>query len=149
MILRSLLLGIIFFDYKFLLSYIFCGNHGDDFEVGFDVNYEIVTTFYKNHIYAKNLFLNFGALYIFVILLFVTGRSKIFAAKSPAKLMYLNFAFIPYYIVGIFVTYFTEVRVYSELIPLITTLFLIYLSTIKKLSLETVPKTEDQFAAKR
>lgn len=141
-IINSFLLGIIFLGYKFLLSYIFRNNPGDDFEVGYTVNWEIITTFYKNRILAKNLALNFGGIYIFTILLFLTGRWKYFTSKSPSKLMYINFAFIPYFIVGIFVTYFTEVRVYSELIPLFTTLFLIYLSTIKKLSLETDPKTK-------
>lgn len=137
-ILNTILLGLIFAGYKILLAYIFRNNPGDNVEVGFAVNMEILTSFYKNRVYAKNLGLNFGGLYLFTILLFVTGRWKVFTSKSPAKLMYLNFAFIPYLIVGIFVTYFTEVRVYSELIPMITTLFLIYLSTFKKLFIETI-----------
>jgi len=139
-ILNSFLLILIFAGYKVLLAYIFRNSPGDNFEIGFTVNMDILTSFYKNHIYAKNLGLNFGGLYIFTILLMIMGRWKIFTAKSPARLLYLNFAFIPYFIVGIFVTYFTEVRVYSELIPLITTLFLIYLSTFRRIIIESVHK---------
>jgi len=143
LIINSLLLALIFAGYKVLLAYIFRNNLGANFEVGFVVNMEILASFYKNPVYAKNLGLNFGGLYIFTVLLLITGKWKVFASKSPANLLYLNFAFIPYFIVGIFVTYFTEVRVYSEVIPIITTLFLIYLSTYKKLSIESIHKPKD------
>ena len=51
----------------------------------------------------------------------------------------MNLAIVPYYIFGIFITYITEVRVYTELIPMITTLFLIFLSSFKFSGLEPRP----------
>ena len=52
------------------------------------------------------------------------------------KLVFVNLAVVPYLLLGIFLIYFTEVRVYAELIPMFTTLFVIYLSTFEKLELK-------------
>ncbi len=124
-ILNTFLLGIILIGYRLLLNYIFRNNPGDTFEVGYYENIRIVKELFSNRILLKNLALNFGGLYIFVILLFVTGAWK----KYPdRRKVYMNLALVPYYIFGIYVTYITEVRVYTELIPMITTLFLIYLT---------------------
>ncbi len=139
-ILNSVLLITIFVIYKLFLGYIFRNNPGDNVEGTIGWNIEIISNFYRNHTYFKNLAFNFGGLYIFIILLFLTGRRKKFTAKASAKLLYINLTFIPFYIMGIFVIYFTEVRVYSELIPIVTTLFLIYLSTFNIFSNGTAEK---------
>lgn len=133
---NTALLGILFIAWKLLLNYIFRDNPGDSFEVGYYENIRIVKELFSNKVLLKNLALNFGGLYIFVILLFVTGVWKKFQQKN---LLLVNLAIIPYYIFGIYITYITEVRVYTELIPMITTLFLIYLSTLKKLGLKPYP----------
>ena len=86
----------------------------------------------------KNLGFNFGALYIFVLLLFITGRWKQYPDRRK---IFANLAFIPYILLGVFITYFTEVRVYTELIPMVSLLFIIYLSTIRKLNLMPAKKS--------
>ena len=73
---------------------------------------------------------NLGLLYIFAVLLFVTGRWKLFKNRG---LLYTNLAIIPFILIGIYTIYFVEVRVYAETLPLFTNLFLIYLSTFDKL----------------
>jgi hypothetical protein len=132
-IVNTAILGIIFVGWKLLLNYIFRNNPGDSFEVGYYENIRIVKELFGNKVLLKNLALNFGGLYIFVILLFVTGAWKKFPNK---KLLFINLVIVPYYIFGIYITYITEVRVYTELIPMITTLFLIYLSGFQKLGLQ-------------
>ncbi len=109
---------------------------GDSFEVGYYENIRIVENLFTNKTLLKNLLLNFGGLYIFVILLFVTGSWKKFPDRRK---LFMNLAIVPYYIFGIYITYITEVRVYTELIPMITTLFLIYLSNFKFTGLVPVP----------
>jgi len=132
-ILNVIILGSMFIAYKLFLSYLFRNNPGDTFEVGFQENIRIITNLFNNRIFMKNLGLNFGGLYIFVILLFVTGRWE----KYPdRRKILINLAFIPYIILGIYIIYFTEVRVYTEPIPMVTTLFIIYLSTFKKFNLK-------------
>jgi hypothetical protein len=130
---RTIILGAIFIGWKLLLNYIFRNNPGDSFEVGYYENVRIVKELFTNKILLKNLALNFGGLYIFVILLFITGAWKKFPNR---KLLFINLVIVPYYIFGIYITYITEVRVYTELIPMITTLFLIYLSSFEKLGLQ-------------
>lgn len=134
-IVSTTVLGILFIGWKLLLGYIFRDNPGDSFEVGYSENIRIVKELFSNRVLLKNLALNFGGLYIFVILLFVTGAWKKFPNK---KLLYINLVIIPYYIFGIYITYITEVRVYTELIPMITVLFLIYLSNFKRAGFFTV-----------
>ncbi len=133
---NTLMLGVIFVGYKLLLGYIFRDNPGDSFEVGYYENIRIVENLLTNRTLLKNLLLNFGGLYIFVILLFVTGSWKRFPDRRK---LFMNLAIVPYYIFGIYITYITEVRVYTELIPMITTLFLIYLSNFKFSGLVPVP----------
>lgn len=137
-ILNTAILSVLFIGYKVLLSYIFKDNSGDNFEVGYYENIRIVKELFSNKILLKNIALNFGGLYIFVILLFITGAWRFFPDK---RLIYINLVIIPYYIFGIYITYITEVRVYTELIPMITTLFLIYLSGFKRLNLQPVTKS--------
>ena len=139
-ILNTLLLGIIILVFKALLSYIFQNNPGATYEIGFGENIRILSNLFNNRIFMKNLGFNFGALYIFVILLFITGRWKIFPDK---RFVFVNLAFIPYIILGIYMIYLTEVRVYTELIPMVTTLFLLYLSTFEKFKLH--PQKMEKF----
>ncbi len=136
-IVNTAILGIIFVGTKLLLNYIFRNNPGDPFEVGYYENIRIVKVLLGNRTMMRNLALNFGGLYIFVILLFVLGAWKKFPDR---RLVYVNLAIIPFYIFGIYVTYITEVRVYTELIPMITTLFLIYLSTFKRFGFNNQPQ---------
>jgi hypothetical protein len=125
-----------------LLSFVFKDNPGATYEVGFSENIRILTNLFSNRIFMKNLGLNFGAIYIFVILLFVSGRWKKFPGK---RLVFLNLGFVPYLILGLYLVYYTEVRVYTELIPMITTLFLVYLSTLDKLKLKPEIKPRKVF----
>ncbi|NOS85104.1 MAG: hypothetical protein HOP31_08175 [Ignavibacteria bacterium] len=132
-IINTFILGVFFIGYKLLLNYIFRNNPGDSFEIGYHENIRIVKQLFSNTVYIKHLVFNFGGLYIFVILLFITGAWR----KYPdRRKVYMNLAIVPYYILGIYITYITEVRVYTELIPMITTLFLLYISTFKFFHLE-------------
>ena len=131
-IINTTILGVIFIVYKVLLSYIFKDNPGGTFELTLYGNIEIIKSLPHNRIYAKNIILNFGLIYIFAVLLFATGRWKNFRNKN---LLYTNLTIIPYLLIGIFTIYFSEVRVYTEVIPFFTTLFLIYLSTFDKLQI--------------
>ncbi|KXK44334.1 MAG: hypothetical protein UZ05_CHB002002660 [Chlorobi bacterium OLB5] len=135
-IINTFILGVIFIGYKLLLNYLFRNNPGDNFEVGYYENIRIVKALTTNTTLLKNLLLNFGGLYIFVILLFITGLWKRFPDKRK---LYINLAIVPYYLFGIYITYITEVRVYTELIPMITVLFLIFLSNFKIFRLRPVP----------
>jgi hypothetical protein len=120
---------------KVALGYIFKNNPGDNVEITYGGNFEIISSLFSNRIYLRSIALNYGALYIFAVMLFVTGVWKKFPDR---RLVLLNLTIVPYYILGILVTYISEVRVYAELIPMITTLFLIYLSSFNKLNLKPV-----------
>ncbi|MCC6865610.1 MAG: hypothetical protein IT280_05560 [Ignavibacteria bacterium] len=133
------ILSVFFIGYKLLLSYIFSGNPGDDFEIGYYKNLITINELFTNRVYMKSIFLNFGGLYIFSILLFITG----FWNKYPDKRkLFMNLTIVPYYLLGIYVTYLSEVRVYTELIPMITILFLIFLSNFKSFGLVGIPQKE-------
>ncbi len=138
-IFNTIILGVIFVGVKLLLNYIFRNNPGATFEIGYYENIRIVSELFGNKVMLKNLALNFGGLYIFALLLFITGA---WLKYHDRRLVYVNLAIVPYYIFGIYITYITEVRVYTELIPMITTLFLIYLSNIKRLGFNFTGKTE-------
>lgn len=128
-IIKALLMIAVFFLWKFFLSFVFRANPGDDVEIGFYENVKIMNELFKDRVLMKNFFLNFGGLYVFAVILFISGKWKLFNQRG---LLYVNLTVIPYYVIGLFVTYITEVRVYTELIPLITTMFLIYLSLNNK-----------------
>jgi hypothetical protein len=136
---RASLLAVILVCLKAGLGYIFRDNPGDTVEITYDANREFIRTLFGNRLYMKSVFLNFGAMYIFVILLFVSGWWKKFPDR---RLVMINLAIVPYYILGMYITYIIEVRVYTELIPMITTLFLIYLSGFKRLNLQPINKSE-------
>ncbi|MCC7159295.1 MAG: hypothetical protein IT281_07135 [Ignavibacteria bacterium] len=127
-IVRAAMLSAIFIGYKLLLGYVFRNNPGDPFEIGMDDNIKVISTFFSNKIIVKNILLNFGGLYVFAILLFVSGWWKKFPDK---RLIMVNLTIIPYYVFGFYITYMQEVRVYTELIPMMTILFLIFLSNFK------------------
>lgn len=120
---------------KVTLGYIFKNNPGDNFEIGYLGNLEIISKLFSNRVYLRSIVLNFGALYVFVIIMFGTGAWKKFPDR---RLLFVNLTIVPYYIFGIYLTYICEVRVYAELIPMITTLFLIYLSNFKMINLQPV-----------
>jgi hypothetical protein len=129
-IFSSALLIAVYMAIKIALNYIFRNNTGDPIEFCMYENINIIKTFTTNKIYMKHILLSFGAMYVFLFLLFLTGRWKLYL---PHNLVFINLAFFPNIIIGFFVTYFDEVRVYAEFIPLITTSFLVYLGTFKKL----------------
>jgi hypothetical protein len=137
-IINTIILGVIFIVYKVLLSYIFRNNPGGNFEIGLYGNIEIIKNLPVNRIYAKNVILNFGLIYVFAILLFISGRWKSFNHRN---LLYINLVIIPYLLIGIYTIYFSEVRVYTEIVPLVSTLFLIYLSTFEKLQIKQKDNT--------
>jgi hypothetical protein len=129
-LINTAIAAVIFIAYKAALSYIFRNNAGDDVESCFRGNAEILNYLTYDFTTVKIVLLNFGLLYVFAVLLFITGRFKLFENRN---LVYINLTILPYFIIGIFVVYFTEIRVYAELIPMFTTLTLVYLSTFKKL----------------
>jgi hypothetical protein len=132
-IFRTGALIAVYIAIKVLLAYIFRNNPGDNVEICVEENIRIISTIFSNKIYFKHLALNFGGLYIFLFVLFFSSKWKQFPRRN---LLLINLAFLPNIILGYFVTYYDEVRVYAEFIPLVTTLFLVYLSTFKKLNLQ-------------
>jgi hypothetical protein len=130
---NTLIMAAIFVGIKLFLSHIFRNNSGDDFEVTVYGNLETVQNFFQSHVYAKSIFLNFGGIYLFTVLLFITGRWRKFNHLERLPLIFINLVFVPYILFGIFLVYYIEVRVYAELIPVFTTLFLVYLSTDGKI----------------
>ncbi|HEY3252242.1 MAG TPA: hypothetical protein VGK25_14125 [Ignavibacteria bacterium] len=137
-IINTFLLTAVFFAIKLPLGYIFRNNPGDPVELCMNENINIIKNIFSNYVYLKNVVLNFGGLYIFIFLLFLSRRWKHFPSR---KLLFINLAFSPNILLGFFVTCYSEVRVYAEFVPLITTLFLIYLSTFKKFNLQPAEKT--------
>jgi len=134
-ILNVLLMSALFVVYKLILNYLFQNNAGSTVEISYDANIYTIKQLPFNRIYQKDIFLNFGLLYVPVLLLFLTGRWK----KHPdRRKVYVNLVFLPYLLFGIFIIYFSEIRVYAELIPGISTLFIIYLSAFDKLNLRPV-----------
>jgi hypothetical protein len=126
---RTALLALLIILVKTGLSYIFRSNPGDNIEICVYENIRITKNLFSEWGYLKPVLFNFGALYLFAILLFARGWWRKFPDRR--KLL-VNLAIVPFYIFGIFITYIVEVRVYTELIPMITTLFLIYLSNFKR-----------------
>ena len=114
---------------KIALGIIFSNNPGDPFEICILENINIIKNVFTNRLYFIHIVFAFGLLYVFIFLLFLSGRWKRFL---PRNLVFVNLAFLPNLLLGFFVTYYDEVRVYAEFIPLVTTLFIIYLSTIEK-----------------
>ena len=132
-IINIAIFAVVFIVFKFILNYIFAGNPGDTVEITFLTNMWILEDLFTNHIYTKDVFLNFGAMYVIAILLFVTGRWKRFPDRRK---VYMNLTFFIYLLMGVTIVYFTEVRVFSELMPLVSLLFIIYISTFEKLNLK-------------
>jgi len=137
-ILNVFILAVIFTAIKISLNLIFESNPGGTIEITVNENIRILSNALGNRIFMKNLGLNFGALYVFTILLFITGRWKKFFDR---RLVFSNLAIVPFLIFGFCIVYYTEVRVYAELIPMVTTLFLIYLSTIKRFNLTELKRS--------
>lgn len=136
-ILNSLLMAAVFIVIKVSLGIIFSGNPGDPFELCTYENINIIKNFFSNRIYFTHIVFSFGLMYVFIFLLFLTGRWKRFL---PRSFVIINLAFLPNLLLGFFVTYYDEVRVYAEFVPLVTTLFLIYLSTFEKFNLRQAEK---------
>jgi hypothetical protein len=134
------ILVFIFLIIKLLLSFIFKDNAGDVVEITYCHNKEIIANLLSNKVYAKNILFSFGGIYIFVLLFFITGKWGAYSSPEYRKKLYMNLAFIPYFVLGIFMVYFTEVRVYAEIIPLFTTLFLVYASFYKIKGFELINK---------
>lgn len=134
-ILQTILLGVIFIIIKGAMTFIFRNNPGDNFEIGYYTNVTIFSNLFHERVFMKNLGLSFGGLYIFAILLFITGRYKQFMKEFDGRFLMITLSIIPYLIAGIFMIYFTETRVYAELTAPVTILFIIYLSTVKSLNL--------------
>jgi len=132
-ILKAFLLACIFLSVKISMMFLFENNPGDSFESGLPVNKEIFSNVLSNRVYQKNLFFNLGLLYFPALLLFITGKWKIY---SDRKLIFMNLAVAPYIVLGIFMIYFTEVRVYTEVMVMITLLALCYLGGFKKFNLQ-------------
>jgi hypothetical protein len=123
-LIRSAFLFATFIGIKVLLAFIFSNNPGDNVQLCYYENIHVIKSFLTNKVYIKHIVLNFGMLYIFVFLLFLTGRWKKFHSR---KLIFVNLAFLPNLVLGFFVTYYDEVHV-CRICPISTTLFLIYLN---------------------
>jgi hypothetical protein len=134
-ILNLLLLSAIFVAYKLLLNYLFQNNSGSTVEICFAANKITLKELPYNRVYQKDVFLNFGLLYVPALFIFLTGKWKKFPDRRKVS---INLVFLPYLLFGIFIIYFSEIRVYAELIPGVTLLFIVYLSAFKKLNLQPV-----------
>jgi hypothetical protein len=137
-ILKTFLLSMVFLIIKGILMYIFRNNPGAVVESTSWYNFQLVNLFFESHLYAKDLLLCFGGMYFFVIALFVSGKWRKLNTVNARGKIYMHLGFIPYLIMGVNIVYFLEARVYGELIPMITTLFVIYLSTFEKLNFRPV-----------
>ena len=133
--LNAALLAVIFVVYKLALNYIFQNNPGSTVEICFAANKITLKELPYNKVYQKDVFLNFGLLYVPVLLLFLTGRWKKFPDRRK---VFINLVFLPYLLFGIYIIYFSEIRVYAELIPGVTLLSIVYLSAFQKLNLMPV-----------
>ncbi len=140
-IMNTFLLAVIFFLYKLFLNYVFQNNAGSTVEICYAANLITLKELPFNRVYQKDVFLNFGLLYVPAILLFLTGRIGKFHNKGK---VYANLVFLPYLLFGIFIIYFSEIRVYAELIPGVTILFIVYLSSFEKLNLQPVDDSRQQ-----
>ncbi len=141
-ILRTSILVLIFVLFKAVMYYIFRNNPGSVIVIALKGNIEILKNLHQNYIYIKNIFLNFGALYVFTVLLIIKLLRREKINDISKEKIYINFVFIIYMVMGIYIIYFTEVRVYAELMPMLTTMFIIYLSTFVKLGI--LPKKEPE-----
>jgi hypothetical protein len=130
--LRTTLLVMIFAFVKILLYYRFSNNPGSFVELCYGNNIKIPSLIVTNILFTKAVLLNFGGMYILVILLFFSRYWKEFKTKVNKSLVYINFTFIPFLVLGFFIVYYYEVRVYAEIIPIITTLSIIYLTKFYK-----------------
>lgn len=130
---KAFFLAIIFLAVKVLMLAVFKNNPGDAFESGLPVNKEIFSNVLSNRVYQKNLFFNLGLLYFPALLLFIAGKWRVY---SDRKLIFMNLAIVPYMVLGIFMIYFTEVRVYTEVMVMITLLALCHLGGFKKFNLQ-------------
>jgi len=132
-ILNTGILIAIFVLYKTLLFYIFRNNPGSIMEIAYRGNIETLKNLFYNYIYIKNIFLNFGAIYVFAILLIIKLLRRNEMSGIRREKIYINFVFIIYMLLGIYIIYFSEVRVYSELMPMLATLFIVYLGNFVNL----------------
>ncbi len=136
-LLNSFILISVYVLIKIILAYIFRNNPGSHVQLCMNENTDTLINLFSNRVYFKHVFFNFGGLYLFLFVLFLSGRWKMFPSR---KLLFINLAFLPNIVVGYFITYYDEVRVYAEFIPLMTTIFLIYISTFSKFNLQPVKK---------
>lgn len=134
-ILKTGVLVLIFVLFKGLMYYIFRNNPGNFVEIAVKGNIDMLKNLFQNYIYMKNIFLNFGVMYIFAVLLAVKLFRGVEIPGISREKIYINYVFVIYLILGIYIIYFTEVRVYTELMPMLTTLFILYLSTYVKLGI--------------
>jgi len=134
-IMKSSLLVLIFVLFKGIMFYIFRNNPGNIVEIAIRGNLDMLKNLFQNYIYIKNIFLNFGAMYIFAVLLAVKLFRGLEIPGISREKIYINYVFVIYLVLGIYIIYFTEVRVYAELMPMLTTLFILYLSTYIKLGI--------------
>ncbi|RPI14552.1 MAG: hypothetical protein EHM58_16165 [Ignavibacteriae bacterium] len=141
-ILRVIALSSAFIIIKAALYFIYIDSPGnfvyDKIGINIQTIYDVVRL--RNIIYLKDIITSFGGLYIFVIILLFSKKWKVLTqSMNPGKL-YLNLTFIPYILIGFSFICIEECRVYTEIVPLFTTLFIIYLSTFKSLGIEPVTK---------
>jgi hypothetical protein len=141
-ILKTGILVILFGIFKVIMYYIFINNPGNFIENAFKGNIDMLKNLLHNYIYVKNIFLNFGAMYIFAIILMVRLIKGNEIPGISREKIFINYVFVIYLVMGIYIIYFTEVRVYAELMPMLTTLFILYLSTFVKLGI--LPKNEQE-----
>lgn len=126
-VIRTAILVIIFLFIKILLYSVFGYSPGSFVELCYWYNVKIPKLFFTNILFTKTLLLNFGGMYILVILLFLSKYWKELITKLNKGLIYINFTFIPFLALGFLIVYYQEVRVYAELIPIVTTLSIIYI----------------------
>lgn len=125
--------AVVFLVFKLVLFYLFRNNPGDNVEICFMTNLWIFEDLFTNLQYTKVVFLNFGGLYLFMLLYLISGRWKLYPDRRKVL---LNFVLFVYMAAGVIIVYLTEIRVYSELIPIVTIFFVLFLSTFRYFNLQ-------------
>lgn len=132
-LLNLAIFAVVFLVFKLSLSYLFQNNPGDNIEICYMTNLWIIEDLFTNPRYTRVVFLNFGGLYLFMLLYLFSGRWKLYPDRRKVL---LNFVLFIYLAAGVIIVYFTEIRVYSELIPIVTIFFVLFLSTFRFFKLQ-------------
>jgi L-malate glycosyltransferase len=111
--------------------------------------YFVIFNLYRNlgisslipaHIIARDLFLNFGGIHIFLLVFLFAGNLKRFLRP----MLFINLVIIPYVISVLISFSIEELRNYIAIIPFVLILALVYLSSFPNSFLKPVDRIKDE-----